>query len=249
MVVYLVARPRRPRHKRLSRRGTSSGARCDGDHGRCVLSKLMMFHKGHASKYAVGLLGLSSALGCFSATLDQDELDAKAAGASTASGTQAEAALQADAGAGFTVALDTPPIELDFDGEATRDPCVATTRQATTILRQHCAGCHAPPAGMGGFRSILDFPTLVTLTSNTQRDPATNEPVRLLIPGDPESSRVYRRVAGGEMPPSRDASLPQLPSPTTSDVSILREWIASCLPGIEPLAQPSGLASADAGAP
>lgn len=205
----------------------------------------MGFHAGRAAL----LFWLPGAVGCFYATLDQDELDAKAAGTSTASSAQAEAALRPDAGAGYTVALDTPPIDLDFEGEATRDPCVATTRQATAILQQHCAGCHAPPAGMGGFRSILDFPTLVTLVSNTQRDPATNEPVRLVIPGDPDSSRVYRRVAGGEMPPARDASLPQLPSPTTSEVSILREWIASCLPATEASAEPSRPPSADAGTP
>ena len=200
-----------------------------------------------------GYAGLSlwclSAIGCFYATLDKDELDAKAAGTTASTGARAEAVARQppDAGVGYTVALDTPPIELDFEGESTRDPCVVTTQQATEILRQHCAGCHAPPAGMGGFRSILDFPTLVTLASNTQRDPITNEPVRLVIPGDADSSRVYRRVAIGEMPPARDASLPQLPSPTTSDVSILREWIEACLP-VTP-ATSSASAAGDAGAP
>ncbi|HWO11665.1 MAG TPA: hypothetical protein VNN80_19355, partial [Polyangiaceae bacterium] len=127
------------------------------------------------------MVSLTGAVGCFYATLDQDELDAKAAGTGSeaVSGEEA-AALAADAGVGYTVALDTPPIELGFEGETTRDPCVATTQQAVDVLERHCAGCHAPPAGMGGFRSILDFPTLVTLTSNTQRDPRTGEPVRLV---------------------------------------------------------------------
>lgn len=197
------------------------------------------------------LVWLPTAAGCFYATLDHDELQAKADGTSAeASETDVKsAALQPDAGAGYTVALDTPPIELDFEGETTRDPCVVTSQQARAVLERHCAGCHAPPAGMGGFRSILDFPTLVTLTSNTQRDPVTNEPVRLVIPGDPDNSRVYRRVAGGEMPPARDASLPQLPPPTTSEISILREWIESCLPAAPPSASPLPPVSADAGTP
>jgi len=182
----------------------------------------------------LALLGLSATgLACFSATLDRAELDAKAAGTSAglASSSEAVEGGGVDAGAGFTVALDTPPIELDYDGEdLTRDACVATTEQARSILEEHCSACHAPPAAMGGFRSVLDFPVLITLGSGTQRDPVTGEPVRLVVPGDPDGSRLYRRVAENEMPPTRDASFPALPRPTISDVSVLREWIDSCLP-------------------
>jgi hypothetical protein len=87
---------------------------------------------------------------------------------------------------------------------------------------------------MGSFQSILDFPTLVTAVSNTQRDTDTGEPVRLLVPGDPDGSRIYQRIAGGEMPPRRDATLPSLPRPTVSDLSLIREWIESCLPQVDP---------------
>jgi hypothetical protein len=183
-------------------------------------------------------LWASSALGCFYATLDHDELESKAAGASSQT-----AALEPDAGSGRTVALDTPPIEL-IEGDTTRDSCVATTEQARDILESTCAGCHAPPAAMGGFRSILDFPVLVTLTSSTLRDPLTGDPVRLVIPGDPDGSRLYRRAAGGEMPPTRDASLPPLPRPTISDLSVLRQWIDACLPEV-----PAPALLVDAGAP
>jgi hypothetical protein len=171
-------------------------------------------------------LGLcaAGALGCFYSTLDHDALDSKAAGP------PAEVS-SSDADAGSrTVSLDTPSIELDFEGDTTRDSCVATTEQARGILERNCSGCHAPPAAMGGFRAILDFPVLVTLTSSTARDPITGDPVRLVIPGDPDGSRLYRRAAGGEMPPMRDASLPPLPRPSISDVSVLRQWIEECLP-------------------
>jgi hypothetical protein len=172
----------------------------------------------------LGLCG-SGSLGCFYASLDHDELAAKAAGPPSAGSPSA------DAGIGYTVALDTPPIDLDLQGEdTTRDACVATTRDAREVLQRNCAGCHAPPAAMGGFRSILDFPVLVTLTSSTLRDPVTGKPVRLVIPGNPDGSRVYRRAAAGEMPPTRDASLPALPRPTISDISVLRQWISACLP-------------------
>ncbi len=172
-------------------------------------------------------LGLcsSAALGCFYATLDHDELDSKAAGAR-----EEVEALQPDAGSGYTVSLDTPAIEIDFEGDTTLDSCVATTTQARAILERNCAGCHAPPAAMGGFRSILDFPVLLTLTSSTLRDPVSGELVRLVVPGDPDGSRLYRRAASNEMPPMRDASLPQLPRPNISDISVLRQWIEACLP-------------------
>jgi hypothetical protein len=181
----------------------------------------------------------SSVLGCFYASLDTDALDSKAAGPAA----PVESA-EPDAGSGYTVSLDTPSIELDFEGGTTRDACVATTEQARAILQRNCGGCHAPPAAMGGFRSILDFPVLVTLTSSTLRDPITGAPVRLVIPGDPDGSRVYRRAAAGEMPPTRDASLPPLPRPTISDVSVLRQWIKDCLPQ-DPTLPPQ----ADAGSP
>jgi hypothetical protein len=189
------------------------------------------------------LLGLglcaTNALGCFYASLDTDALDSKAAGPEAP-----VASAEPDAGSGYTVSLDTPSIELDFTGDTTRDSCVATTEQARAILERNCSGCHAPPAAMGGFRSILDFPVLVTLTSSTLRDPVTGDPVRLVIPGDPDGSRLYRRAAGGEMPPTRDASLPPLPRPTISDVSVLRQWIDECLPEV-----PTPPTRADAGSP
>ena len=188
-----------------------------------------------------------SAAGCFSATLDTDELEAKASRAlSPASNAENDETATADAGLGFTVSLDTPAIELDFEGEdTTRDACTATTQQARAILERTCSGCHAPPASMAGFRSVLDFPVLVTLVSSTATDPETGEPARLVVPGDPDGSRLYRRVASNEMPPMRDASLPPLPRPTISDVSVLRTWIERCLPQTEPEPRPDAGSAAE----
>jgi len=171
--------------------------------------------------------GASLLAGCY-LTLDSDALDAKAAG-----GVDVGAGADAGAGQAFTTSLDTPAIELE-DGTTTRDPCVATTQQAREILTTHCAECHAPPGAAAGFSSILDFPTLITLRSATAKDPDTQEFVRLLIPGQPEKSRVYLRARNGEMPPTRPPSERQLPRPTTSDISVLQDWIRSCLGNYEP---------------
>ena len=187
-------------------------------------------HGGSSPGQCLALLlllsGTGALAGCY-LTLDGKELDAKAAGFVLDAGTTSP-----DAGGeqGFTTSLDTPPIEIEVGGEitTTRDPCVATTQQARQILTTHCAECHAPPGAAAGFSSILDFPTLITLTSATAKD-ETGQPVRLLVPGQPEKSRVYLRARNGEMPPTRPPAQQQLPRPTTSSLSVLRTWIQSCL--------------------
>lgn len=188
---------------------------------------------------------VASTLGCFYANLDTDSLDAKAAGRVASNDARPDAGrVSTSTGAGgYTTSLETPPIEL-ADGTTTKDPCVQTTAQATAILTKDCAPCHSPPGNAANFHSILDFTRLVTLRSSTQKDPFTGEFVRLMVPGDPDRSRVYLRISKGEMPPTLDASLPQLPRPTFSDLSLLRTWIQSCL-GSDPLA----VTAADAGTP
>jgi phosphatidylethanolamine-binding protein (PEBP) family uncharacterized protein len=53
--------------------------------------------------------------------------------------------------------------------------------------------------------------------------------MRFVAPGDPDNSRLYSRVARGEMPPPDVVGLPPRPRPTVSDISILRHWITSCM--------------------
>jgi len=185
------------------------------------------------------LLSCAASAGCY-LTLDKNELDSKAAGDRRADA----GASQGDAGGPsegprFTTSLDTPAIEL-ADGTTTRDPCVATTEQARDILTAYCAGCHAPPGTAGGFSSILDFPTLITLRSSTVKD-STGEFARLVIPGQPDKSRLYLRARNDEMPPVRPPTEPQLPRPTISSVSLLRTWIQRCLGNYDaPAASPGG---------
>jgi len=124
------------------------------------------------------------------------------------------------------IALETPPIELP-DGSTT-DPCVLTTLQATEILRTFCADCHggeSPGAHKGEtpFDFLLDFDKLKVARSVVMGMP------RFAVPGAPDASRVYVRIARGEMPPLQPLGLPPLPRPTVSDTSVLYQWIASCL--------------------
>jgi hypothetical protein len=151
---------------------------------------------------------------------------------------------------GPTIVLETPAIDLP-DGTTTRDPCVLITSQATSILQANCAHCHgggSPGARQGQppFDCVLDFEKLKTMTSTSVRDPRDpSRGMRFLIPGDPDNSRLYVRIARAEMPPVPPLGLDPIPLPSVSDVSLLRTWISSCL-GIKASA---GAGGATAGSP
>jgi hypothetical protein len=135
---------------------------------------------------------------------------------------------------GHTVALDTPPIELDESGNTTTDPCVATRRHTGEILTSYCARCHdggsvGAHQGQPPFDYVLNVDKLTAATSAAVKDPMTQLPARFLTPGAPMRSRLYVRMATGEMPPRDIVGLPPNPRPSISDVSVVQEWIAHCV--------------------
>jgi hypothetical protein len=133
---------------------------------------------------------------------------------------------------GSGAGLDPELIELsEVQGG---DACEVVDRQAHAILERSCARCHggaSPGARQGAppFDAVLDTERLVTLTSATVTDPTTHEPARFLVPGDPDRSRIYLRPLNGEMPPPDIIGLPPNPRPSVSDLSVLRQWIESCV--------------------
>jgi hypothetical protein len=123
-----------------------------------------------------------------------------------------------------------PPIETDPDDESVTatDPCQKTRADKTDILKAYCARCHDGPtsSGLPQFDFVLDDSAL--LTRQWVRE--GQSPQRFVIPGDPEHSVLYTRVALiGDMPaqPS-DVATPRNPVPSPSDVSVLYEWILDC---------------------
>jgi hypothetical protein len=172
------------------------------------------------------------------------------------SNASSQAGVDPNAGKGPTRAIDTPPIELDFEGKrTTKDPCDATREQAAEILTTYCAGCHGGRTTAekhGDFNTILDTNALIAGFSSTVNDPENpGMKMRLLVPGNPEASRIYLRVSHGEMPPPAMLGLPPNPTPTISDISVLREWITNCAgPTTTPPPGPSTPpGDADGGAP
>jgi hypothetical protein len=169
----------------------------------------------------LGALALAAAPGCF------QEID---------SGASSGAATTLNAPPTHTVDLMTPTIGYGTpaDAQETDDPCTATTFRAMETLRAACAPCHGggPGQNLGQppFNYVLDVGKLLTAVSSTVKDPVTMQPVRFLVPGDPDHSRVYVRMFKREMPPGDVIGLPPNPNrPTVSDISVIRQWIAHCL--------------------
>jgi len=130
--------------------------------------------------------------------------------------------------------------------KTTTDPCVAINDASQVIRRRSCGACHiqgAQAAMTSHFDYVLDDMKLATSKNNAQTK-------NMVVPGDPASSYVYQRMVTGlhgtgsqGMPP--DLSL--LPSyvgasayqanpnivvyPTAADVTVIHEWILTCMPG------------------
>jgi mono/diheme cytochrome c family protein len=133
------------------------------------------------------------------------------------------------------------PVEYGSAGATTDDPCVATKTQSLEIRQTFCGVCHGPDGTQGQplFNFVLDDDKLLGTV-----DPATQLP--FVAAGDPERSRLYQRVALGTMPPgASDVANQATAAPSTSDISVLRQWIL-CLGGSGPTDR--GSDDADGGA-
>ena len=81
-------------------------------------------------------------------------------------------------------------------------------RQVAPLLVQHCIDCHGGPKPKGG----LDLGRRGTALAGGKGGP-------VLVPGKPEESRLWRRVAAGEMPPKKPLA--------AAERQLLRDWIAA----------------------
>jgi mono/diheme cytochrome c family protein len=81
--------------------------------------------------------------------------------------------------------------------------------QAKAVLVRYCHSCHGRDGSAeGGFNYATDLQRLVER--------------RKVIPGQPEASPLFRRVASGKMPP-----VDVEPRPTEREIAILKQWIAA----------------------
>jgi len=84
-------------------------------------------------------------------------------------------------------------------------------KQALTIIEEKCLQCHGDAMQMSG----LDLRTRESALKGGAKGP-------VIVPGDVQASRLYRRAAGLEQP-----AMPMAPSPrlTPDDVAVLKSWI------------------------
>jgi hypothetical protein len=139
-----------------------------------------------------------------------------------------------------TRVIETPAIGIVSDGPTSTHPCERTQFQLFNadaeagpvgILVQECSGCHGEGGNAHpGFTDILDVASLI----NPERlSTGIVKGMRLVIPGDPEHSLLYQRMFDGAMPPSLPG-VQVVPEPenvpaTTSETSVVQEWILHCL--------------------
>jgi mono/diheme cytochrome c family protein len=89
------------------------------------------------------------------------------------------------------------------------------------ILERHCYECHGQdPAKIKKNLNVLDHQQLL----NRER--------RLVVPGDPDHSRLIQRIADGSMPPEEEEI--RLPRLTETELGILRDWVRGGAPLFPP---------------
>jgi mono/diheme cytochrome c family protein len=116
-------------------------------------------------------------------------------------------------------------------GESLSDEALgALAADAQRVLVNHCAPCHAGEgnAAEGGFGEVLDANALFNLG--------------LVVPGDINGSRLYQRIATGEMPPPGAAD-PADPSRAVGpvspdDLAAIARWIDAGIPPFPPARAP-----------
>lgn len=84
-------------------------------------------------------------------------------------------------------------------------------KDAIAVLSKRCAGCHGGAVPRAGF-NVLDRKSLL----------------KHIVPGKPDSSELFLRVASGMMPPGT------APKPTMAERTLLRKWITAGAPAVPP---------------
>jgi hypothetical protein len=134
-------------------------------------------------------------------------------------------------GAEFKVNVQTPAIgaAADKNGDVTAtaaSACDKVRQDAAAIRMRVCSGCHGLAGAQGApLTFILDDSKLINGKSRS----STNAGKTYVIPGDPDSSLIYRRAAiVRDMPPGSTDVRYSSSSLSISDCSVLREWILNC---------------------
>jgi len=105
---------------------------------------------------------------------------------------------------------------------------VPKEREVLAILQVRCMVCHGSLKQQGG----LDLRTNASRLKGGKSGPA-------LVPGNPDASPMYARIAKGQMPPSAMAKDLAVELPTDAETEKIKAWIAAGAPGPEPTPAPT----------
>ena len=97
-------------------------------------------------------------------------------------------------------------------------------QDAHAVLQARCVICHGSGQKLGG----LDLRTVASRLKGGKSGPA-------LVPGKPEESLMYKRIASGEMPPDKMAKTLAVELVTPSESETIRAWIAAGAPAPLPI--------------
>jgi len=97
-----------------------------------------------------------------------------------------------------------------------------TEAEVRAILQVRCVVCHGKSHQGGG----LDLRTLAGRLKGGKSGPA-------LVPGKPEESLLYKRMANGEMPPAKLSFEVAVQIATPGEIEMVKAWIANGAPGNE----------------
>ena len=98
--------------------------------------------------------------------------------------------------------------------------------EVRAVFQARCVTCHGGLRKEGG----LDMRTLASRLAGGKSGPA-------LVPGKPEESLLYKRMANGQMPPSLMAKDLAVELPTDGETAKVKQWIAAGAPGVASVAQ------------
>lgn len=111
-------------------------------------------------------------------------------------------------------------------------PEVPKEREVLAVLQVRCMVCHGGLKQQGG----LDLRTMASRLKGGKSGAA-------LVPGKPEASLMYSRVANGTMPPAAMAKDLAVELPTDAETELIKRWIAAGAPGPEPTPKPAPMVS------
>ncbi|HEX4614021.1 MAG TPA: c-type cytochrome domain-containing protein [Urbifossiella sp.] len=91
--------------------------------------------------------------------------------------------------------------------------------KARAVLKTHCYRCHGQEGAVeGGLNYVADLGKLVSR--------------KKVVPGQPDESRLLKRMVDGTMPPPDEH-----PRPSDADTAAVRAWIQAGAPGASPAAR------------